>query len=168
MKHFSHPSGSSAEDNDINMAIENTVAVAKNEWKYVAEVALSLDKELPLVPCYLDQINQVFLSMIVNSAHAIEEKNGENSGQNGHITISTARQDNMAIITIKDDGAGIPEDVCAKVFDPFFTTKKLNKGTGQGLAIAHDVVVNTHRGTISVDSELGQGTVFSIALPLDV
>lgn len=168
MKHFSHPSGDAAENNDINMAIKNTVEVARNEWKYVSEVDLSLDKELPLVPCYLDQINQVVLSMIVNSAHAIAEKNGENSGQNGHISIATRRDNDMAIISIRDDGIGIPENVCARVFDPFFTTKKLNKGTGQGLAIVYDVVVNRHKGTIAVESEPGQGTVFTLSLPLDV
>jgi len=166
MKHFSHPSGNSAEPANINSAIENTVIVARNEWKYVAEVSLDLAPDLPLIPCFLDDFNQVILGMIVNSAHAIAQKYGDSSETRGAISISTRIQGEHAIIVLRDDGMGISKGVQEKIFDPFFTTKELNKGTGQGLAIARDIIVNKHHGTISVDSEEGVGTTFTIALPM--
>ena len=166
MKHFSHPSGNAAELANINSAIENTVIVARNEWKYISEVSLDLKPDLPLIPCFLDELNQVILGMIVNSAHAIAQKYGEKSGAVGKISISTEVEDEHVIIVIHDDGAGISKGVQEKIFDPFFTTKELNKGTGQGLAIARDVIVNKHHGTISVESEEGVGTTFTITLPV--
>lgn len=167
MKHFSHPSGAAPELNDINSALKNTVAVTTNEWKYAADIDFQLDPELPLVPCFLDELNQVFLSMIVNSAHAIEEKHGNDGNQKGNITIKTETVDNYVSVVISDDGVGISKEVKDKVFDPFFTTKELNKGTGQGLAIAYDAVVNRHNGAISVESEENVGTSFIISLPCE-
>lgn len=165
MKHFSHPSGDTPEFNDINSAIENTVSVARNEWKYVADVQLELSPHLPQIRCFLDELNQVFLGMIVNSAHSIEEKYGEADGKKGEIIISTQVNGDDSVIIIKDNGGGMPSSVAEKVFDPFFTTKEVNKGTGQGLAIAHDVIVNRHQGTISVQSTENEGTTFTITLP---
>ena len=165
MKHFSHPSGDTPEFNDINSAIENTVSVARNEWKYVADVQLELSPALPQVRCFLDELNQVFLGMIVNSAHAIEEKYGEADGKKGEIIISTESAGENIVITIKDNGGGMPKNIVEKVFDPFFSTKEVNKGTGQGLAIAHDVIVNRHEGAISVQSSENHGTTFTITLP---
>lgn len=166
MKHFSHPSGDKAVLADINSAIENTVVVARNEWKYFSEVTLHLDPDIPQVPCYLDELNQVFLAMIVNSAHAIAQKYGENKDRKGQIAISTEQEERGIVIVIADDGIGMSKGVKEKVFDPFFTTKEINKGTGQGLAIARDVIVNHHKGTITVESEEGIGTTFIIVLPL--
>lgn len=167
MKQFSHPSGDSPELSDLNKAIENTVTVTTNEWKYIAELNLELAPSLPMVPCYLDELNQVFLAMIVNSAHAIEEKNGKESGEKGKITIKTEVNNETVVVTISDNGNGIPKAVLDKVFDPFFTTKEVNKGTGQGLAIAHDVIVDRHNGSIIAESEEGNGTTFTISLPLE-
>ncbi len=166
MKHFSHPSGEVAEENDLNKAIESTVAVARNEWKYVAEVELLLAEDLPQVPCYLDEINQIFLAMIINSAQSIEEKFNHSDGIHGKIIITTKTRKNEVLITIEDNGKGMSETVVERIFDPFFTTKELNKGTGQGLAIVYDVIVNHHEGTIEVESTENIGTTFYITLPL--
>ncbi len=168
MKQFSHPSGENPEFNDINDAIKNTVSVASNEWKYVADVQLELAEDLPNVPCFLDELNQVILAMIVNSSHAIEAKYGKDADEKGTITLATRFTDENAIITLEDDGNGMPNNVAEKVFDPFFTTKAVNEGTGQGLAIAHNIIVDRHHGSISVQSQQGEGTVFIITLPLSL
>ncbi len=164
MKHFSHPTGSTPVLNDLNSAIQSTVAVTTNEWKYVAEIELQLEPDLPLVTCFLDELNQVFLVMIVNSAHAIEEKYGKDGEKKGKIIIKTESTEDSVSVIISDDGNGIPQNIKDKVFDPFFTTKELHKGTGQGLAIAYDTIVNQHNGTISLISEEKVGTSFIISL----
>ena len=165
MKEFSHP----AEDKtqlDLNRAIEGTVTVARNEWKYVAELETELDEEMGTVPCVPGDFNQVILNMIVNAAHAIADVVGESGDEKGRIRISTKRLGDWAEIRLADSGKGIAEDIRKKVFDPFFTTKEVGKGTGQGLSIAHNMVVNKHGGTIRVESEVGRGTTFIIRLPL--
>jgi|GEM_PF-2799190 len=166
MKEFSHP----AQDKtpvDLNAAIQSTVTVASNEWKYVAEVHTEFDPELPLVTCLPGQFNQVILNMIVNAAHAIADVIGNEPSDKGSITVSTGIVNGWAQIRIADSGAGMPEDVKRRIFDPFFTTKEVGKGTGQGLNIAHTVVVEKHGGTIEVDSTPGEGTCFTIQLPID-
>lgn len=168
MKNFSHVGGEEMQAVDLNRALETTLVVAKNEWKYQAEVETDLDAELPLVQCLPGDMNQVFLNMVVNAAHAIQVKRKQGtdgSGSKGRIRISTSRQGEFAAIQIQDDGCGIAPEHLTKVFDPFFTTKEVGKGTGQGLAISHDIVVNKHRGAIVVDSTPGQGTTFTIRLP---
>ncbi len=167
MKEFSHPGTDSKTNIDLNKAIESTITVAKNEWKYVAEIVTDFDSNLPLVPCLPAEINQVILNMIINAAHAIADslkKNG--SDGKGTIRITSRSKDNWAEVSISDTGTGIPENIRPKIFDPFFTTKEVGKGTGQGLAISHSVVVDKHGGTITVDSEVGKGTVFFVRLPL--
>ncbi len=165
MKQFSHPSNDRSEVN-VNQAIESTVTVASNEWKYVAEMDLDLAADMPYVYCDAGQFNQVLLNMIVNASHALADAGKGNAGGLGLISISSAHNDDWAEIRISDNGCGMPADVKARVFDPFFTTKDVGKGTGQGLSIAHDVVVNKHKGTITVESEPGEGTTFVIRLPL--
>ena len=166
MKEFSHPGTDEKKGIDINRAIENTITVAKNEWKYVANVSTDFDPDLPPVHCLPGEFNQVILNMIINSAHAIAEKVGQGSEQKGTIGLSTRRDGDFVEIRISDDGNGIREDIRSKVFDPFFTTKDVGKGTGQGLAISHSVIVKKHGGTIDFESKLGEGTTFIIKLPI--
>ncbi len=165
MKEFSHPSGSERTIADINQAIENTVIVSRNEWKYVAELKTNLDPALPEVPCFVDEFNQVILNMIVNASHAIQDVVGD-SGEKGEIIISTKKKINTVEIRISDSGTGIPNEIQHRIFDPFFTTKEVGKGTGQGLAIAHSVITQKHNGTLKMKSEPGKGATFIIELPL--
>jgi len=165
MKEFSHPGQAEKQQSDLNKQIESTITVSHNEWKYVAELTTDLDRELPLVPCLAAELNQVFLNIIVNAAHAIRDVVGE-SGDKGQITITSRQSHGWVEIRITDTGNGIPDHARAKVFDPFFTTKEVGKGTGQGLAIAHSVVVDKHGGTLTFETETGTGTTFVIRLPV--
>lgn len=165
MKRFTHPAGEFAEKCDLNAAIETTVTVTRNEWKYLAEIVLDLDRELPDVPCFIDQFNQVILIMIINSVHAIEARPEKSDDVKGLITISTRAAENVVEIQLTDNGIGMNGETQKKIFDPFFTTKAVNKGTGQGLAIANDIIVTQHKGTIEVVSEPGKGSTFVIRLP---
>ncbi|HUP03340.1 MAG TPA: PAS domain S-box protein [Bryobacteraceae bacterium] len=165
MKAFSHPARSEKASVDINRALESTILVSRNEWKYVAEVTQDFDPGLPLVPCLAGEMNQVFLNLIVNAAHAIGDA-VKDTGRKGAITVGTRRNGDWAEIRVQDTGAGIPDEIRTKIFDPFFTTKDVGKGTGQGLAIAHDVVVQKHRGEIDFVSAVGEGTTFFVRLPL--
>lgn len=165
MKEFSHPSLERT-PTDLNHAIANTITVATNEWKYVAKVETEFDATLPSVPVVPGEFNQVILNIVVNAAHAIGETNRGSSGAPGRIRITTRQVPGWAEILIADNGCGMPPQVQQKIFDPFFTTKPVGKGTGQGLSIAHNVIVKKHRGTITVASEPGQGTTFTIRIPL--
>ena len=167
MKEFSHPGSSEVMHTDINHLLENTIAVSQNEWKYVAEVETEFDPGLPAVPCFAGELNQVFLNIIINAAQAIAEGHGETEEISDAITIRTKARNDCIEIEIADTGSGIPESILEKIFDPFFTTKEVGKGTGQGLAIAHSVIVDKHHGTISCRSEVGKGTTFTISLPLE-
>ena len=166
MKEFSHPSQEKTMV-DLNKAIESTITVASNEWKYVADMQMDLDAGLPPVQCLPGDVNQVVLNIIVNAAHAIADVLDESSGEKGAITVSTRYLNNWAEIRIEDTGSGMPEDVKSRIFDPFYTTKEVGKGTGQGLSIAHAVIVEKHAGTIAVDSTPGQGTAFTIRIPIE-
>jgi len=166
MKNFSHHGEEKPKVTDINQAIENTIIVTKNEWKYVAELETDLAQDLPLVCCLLGSINQVLLNAIVNAVHAIAETDRKEEGE-ATINVSSAHEHPFVTIRIKDTGCGISKENQEKVFDPFFTTKEVGKGTGQGLAIAHDIVVNKHGGKIDIESEIGQGTTLIIQLPTD-
>ena len=166
MKNFAHPSGKQKMYSNINHGIEVTITISKNEWKYVSDLETDLDDNLPNVLCIIDEINQVILNMIINAAHSIEEKLGKNPIEKGKIHISTRKNENKVQIRIKDSGKGISKENLARIFDPFFTTKPVGRGTGQGLAIAHDIIVNKHNGAIEVESEVGDGAVFIITLPI--
>ena len=167
MKDFSHPA-TDRTPLDINRAMASTATVASNEWKYVAELVTSFDPALPQVPVMPGDFNQVILNMIVNAAHAISDVVGDGGNGRGTITLSTRRVDDWAEIRISDTGCGMTPETAARIFDPFFTTKAVGKGTGQGLAIAHNVIVDKHGGAIKVESTPGAGTTFVIRLPLDV
>lgn len=165
MKDFAHP-GLKKKAADLNKAIESTLTVARNEWKYVADVVTKFDPTLPLVPCVLSELNQVVLNLIINAAHAITEAANDTNKGKGTIIISTQHDEQCAEIRVSDTGSGIPEKVRERIFDPFFTTKEVGRGTGQGLAISHEVIVKKHKGTIKFETEVGRGTTFIIRLPL--
>ncbi len=167
MKEFSHPDGDEQVLVDLNRAIENTIAVSRNEWKYLAELEFTPTPNLPPVPCRLGEIQQVVLNLIVNAAHAIGDV-VDRGDEKGTITVSTALVDDIVEIRVNDSGTGIPPEVQGRIFDPFFTTKDVGRGTGQGLALARDFVVRKHRGTITFQTEMGKGTSFLVRLPLHV
>ncbi len=164
LKQFSHPGEEDKREANVNSAIENTLVVAANEIKYVAETELKLDPELPEIPCYLGELNQVFLNIIINAGHAIEATR-EPDDPLGRIMVETARHDESIEVRISDTGSGMPEEVIERIFQPFFTTKDVGKGTGQGLSIAYNIVVKRHGGSIDVKSTPGEGTTFTIFLP---
>jgi PAS domain S-box-containing protein len=165
MKEFSHPGTKEKIPLDLNHAIQSTITVAQNEWKYVAEMETNFESPLPPVSCLPGEFNQVILNLIVNAAHAIGERSKEASGQKGKITVQTGRYPTGVEIRIGDTGGGIPLEVRTKIFDPFFTTKEIGKGTGQGLAIARSIIVDKHEGSIDFESVIGKGTTFIIRLP---
>ena len=166
MKEFSHP-GADKTPVDLNRAIQSTITVATNEWKYVAEIRTEFDPALPHVTCLPGEFNQVILNMLVNAAHAITDVVGDGARGKGVITVTTRQVGEFAEIRISDTGCGITPEIREKIFDPFFTTKQVGKGTGQGLAIAHDVIVNKHGGTIGLESEPGKGSTFIIKIPVN-
>jgi PAS domain S-box-containing protein len=164
MKAFAHPDREEKDFADLNLALGNTLIVATNELKYVATVETEFG-DLPLVSCFLSDLNQVFLNLLVNAAHAIGDVVGK-SGQRGVIRVRTYREKDRAVVAISDTGTGIPANVQGRIFDPFFTTKEVGKGTGQGLALARSVVVEEHGGTLTFATEMGKGTTFFIHLPV--
>jgi signal transduction histidine kinase len=167
MKEFAHPDQAEKTHADLNQAIRSTLVIAHNEYKYVADVDTQFG-ELPLVPCYLGEINQVVLNLIINAAHAISDVI-KDTGRLGKLTISTRFDADADVVevVIADSGSGIPESARNQVFDPFFTTKEVGKGTGQGLAFARSVIVNKHGGTLRFETECGKGTAFFIRLPMN-
>jgi len=164
MKEFAHPDQSEMACADLNRALQTTLAVAKNEYKYVAEVTTDFGC-LPPVLCHVGDLNQVFLNLIVNAAHAVGDVVGK-GGSKGTIRITTCQEGDSARIDVADTGSGIPEAIRPRIFDPFFTTKEVGKGTGQGLAIARSIVVTKHHGSLTFESEVGKGTTFTIRLPI--
>jgi len=167
MKEYAHP-GATRREIDVNRAVESTVQVCRNEWKYVAKVELDLDPGVGLVPCFEGELKQVILNMVVNAAQAIGEDQQRRSERNlGTIGISTRRTTDELLIMIRDDGPGMDEKVRQRVFDPFFTTKEVGKGSGQGLSLAHAVIVTKHHGRIDLETAPGQGACFTLHLPLE-
>lgn len=167
MKEFAHPGQEEKTPVDLNRALESTIAVSTNEWKYVADIERNFEASLPLVPAMAGELNQVFLNILVNAAHAVGDTNDGGASGKGMITISTCSKGERVEVSIADTGTGIPDDIKERIFDPFFTTKEIGKGTGQGLAIAHSVIVQNHGGTLHCESSAGRGTTFSIQLPVN-
>ncbi len=166
MKDFTHPSSNEKTLSDLNQGIAATATISRNAWKYVADLTTELDPALPQVLCNLDEINQVVLNMVLNAADAIRDTLPSRNGAKGAITLVTRQVEGAVQVVVRDDGPGIPEAIRHRIFDPFFTTKEVGKGTGQGLAIAHDIVVNKHGGRIDLESNAGGGAAFVITLPL--
>lgn len=166
MKAFAHPDRGERTVADINAALRDTLTVATNELKYVATVEVDFGS-IPAVPCFLSDLNQVFLNLLVNAAHAIQDVVGT-SGKRGIIRVRTYEEKNHVVVAIGDTGSGIPPAIQGRIFDPFFTTKGVGKGTGQGLALAHSVVVEQHGGGITFETEPGRGTTFFVRIPATV
>ena len=167
MKEFSHPGSEVKVATDLSRTLESTVTVCRNEWKYVAEMVTDYQPEMPLVPCYPDELNQAVLNLIINASHAIDDAGRQDPSRlPGRIAVSTNMAGDMAEIRVSDTGMGIPEEIQARIFDPFFTTKEVGKGTGQGLTIVYDVVVSKHGGSITFETTSGKGTTFIIHLPM--
>ena len=166
LKEFAHPGGEDKMAADLNRVIENTATLARGEWKYVAELSLDLCPVMPTVVCDASAIAQVVLNMIVNAAHAIGDRLTTSERGAAVITVRTLVEGKYFSISIADTGCGMSEQTKSRIFDPFFTTKEVGRGSGQGLAIARAIVIDQHGGTITVDSELGTGTTFTIRLPI--
>jgi two-component system, NtrC family, sensor kinase len=147
---------------DINQIVQESLTMAKGEYQFCAFVETKFEK-VPFVPCVPDEINQVLLNLIVNSAHAIQSLKRT---EKGRIAMRTWSDNGMVHCSVADDGPGITEDIRSRIFNPFFTTKSPGKGTGLGLSISYDIIVNKHNGEISVDCPPEGGSIFTISLPL--
>ncbi len=157
LKDFAHPGEDEMTSVDINKGLESTLNVVNNEIKYKAEVIKDLGA-IPLVEGYPQQMNQVFMNILVNAAQAIEER--------GEIRVETRSLDGNVEVLISDTGLGIPEENLSKIFDPFFTTKEVGKGTGLGMNVAYNII-KKHNGIIDIESTVGKGTTFIIRIPAD-
>ncbi len=167
VKQLAHPGEVSKAQHDMNDIIRNAVTVSTNEWKYCSDMTLELDENLPDVFCLKSEMSQVLLNLIVNAAHAVEARIGQTPDIKGQIHIRTRVEEGNVVIEVEDSGTGMPEFVVERIFDPFFTTKDVGKGTGQGLAIAHNVVVLAHGGSIDVKTREGEGTTFVVRVPTE-
>lgn len=156
LKSFSRVDQSEILMANLNDCLESTLTIAWNELKYTCTVEREYDPELPPIPCHPQQLNQVFLNLLVNAAHAIEKS--------GVISVRTWHDDDRVHVSVSDTGKGIPPEIINRIFEPFFTTKEPGKGTGLGLSISYDIVTK-HGGTIEVESTPGVGTTFTIHLP---
>ncbi|MFK7994304.1 MAG: sensor histidine kinase [Granulosicoccus sp.] len=161
MNEFTHPDGEEKSKADINRALDTAATVAKNEYKYIAKLEKNF-QPLPPVECHIGDLNQVFLNLIVNAAHAISD----NGVKEGKIMIDTRAEKDVVRISISDNGGGIPDEITHRVFDPFFTTKEVGRGTGQGLTISHNIIVNKHGGQLIFAGNDFNGTTFQITLPI--
>lgn len=163
MKSFSHiDSSQSKQQADLHECLRNALTISRNSYKYIAEITTEFADDIRYIECFPSELNQVFLNLIINAAHAIEEKqNGV-----GLIKVKTRKLANMVEISIQDNGAGIDPAIQEKVFNIFFTTKEVGKGTGQGLSLSHSIVVERHHGKLFFESTQGMGTTFFIQLPL--
>ncbi len=157
MKEFSHAGSDKPEYTDVNKGLESTLNIVWNEIKYKAEVK-TLYGDIPQVLCYSQQLNQVFMNILVNAAHAIEGR--------GVITLRTFSENGNVVIEISDTGKGISPEHLSRIFEPFFTTKPVGMGTGLGLSVAY-AIIKKHNGEITVDSKVGAGTCFQVHIPVE-
>lgn len=155
LKNFSRPGEKQATDADLNVGIEQSLMVIWNELKYKATIHKELNS-LPFIKCYPQELNQVFMNLILNAVQSIPQK--------GEIWIRSSVENGSIRIEVEDNGAGIPPENINCIFDPFFTTKEVGHGTGLGLAISYGIVRN-HGGLIEVESEVGKGSRFTVVLP---
>lgn len=162
VKEFAHPGGAGGAPADLNHAVETALTVSHNIWKNVLEAELDLQPDLPPTICNIGEINQVFLNLIVNAAHAVESQARPSPGR---LRLRTRADGGMAEVRFEDDGPGVPADLHERIFDPFFTTKPVGKGTGQGLAICRNIVAVKHGGSLSLENREDGGAVFIVRLP---
>lgn len=167
MRRYAHPGGELKAAADINQVVEQAIDISKNEWKYHSVVHRELQPSLPRVPCHVNQVCQAILNIVLNAADAVDEAMAQGLVPRGIIVVKTGVRDRMAQVSIADNGVGMPEETAERVFEPFFTTKEPGQGTGQGLAIAYEIICNQHGGSLQVESREGKGTVFTILLPLE-
>jgi signal transduction histidine kinase len=167
MKEFSHPDAGVWRNEDLNQAIRTTLTIARNEYKYVADVVPDLDPDLPPVPCFGGAIQQVVLNLLVNAAHAVGEALRVRGESRGTITVQTRKDGSVVEIRVIDNGTGIPKAIQPRMFEEFFTTKPAGRGTGQGLHLCRQIVVVRHGGSIGFTTSEGQGTTFFVRLPLE-
>jgi PAS domain S-box-containing protein len=167
MRQLSHPGTDAFEKAEVNEIVRSASTVCRNHWKYVADLELELESHLPIIDCRIAAISQVLVNLIVNAGDAIADTLGpDHEKDKGLILIQTQNSGNSVTIRVSDSGCGIPEGNLSRIFEPFFTTKPVGKGTGQGLAIAYDTIVNKHKGTLRGESTVGFGTTFIITLPI--
>lgn len=166
-KAYAHPGASSKVAADVHEMLRDTVVLARNEWRYVAHLELDFQEGLAAVPCYTADLNQVLLNLVVNAAHAVQDQVGGEPEAKGTIRIRTLQKPAEVEIHISDSGVGMSPEVMSKIFVPFFTTKSVGRGTGQGLAIAREIIEKKHGGRLSCQSEPGRGTTFVVALPTE-
>jgi PAS domain S-box-containing protein len=164
LKDFARQSKQEKVPADLHRVVDSALTIAKNEYKFVANLETHLD-ELPPVLCNAGEIGQVVLNLVVNAAHAIGDV-VKGTKDKGLITVSTRCDGDSVVISIADTGTGIPEAIRSRIFDPFFTTKDVGKGSGQGLSIAWSIVKEHHRGELTYETEVGRGTTFTIRLPI--
>ncbi|NVN91031.1 MAG: PAS domain-containing protein [Desulfuromonadales bacterium] len=158
LKSFSHVDEAECKPSSINDCLNSTLNMARNEIKYVADVELEFDPDLPMLNCYPQQLYQVFMNLLVNAAHAIEG--------HGVIRIKTFRAGEDVVVRVSDTGRGIAPEHLSRIFEPFFTTKEVGKGTGLGLSISYDII-KKHGGIINVESRIGSGSTFTVRMPLN-
>jgi len=164
MKDLGHSDSRAMVLADLNRGLNSTLVVARGEIKHVADLEVDFG-EVPLIPCHAGELNQVFLNLVVNAAHAVGARHGENGGR-GKISVSTRVEGDYVVVEVADNGCGIADDKKARIFEPFFTTKPVGQGTGQGLAIARSIVVDKHRGSMTFESAAGEGTRFFVRIPI--
>ncbi|AQT68685.1 Sensor protein FixL [Anaerohalosphaera lusitana] len=164
MRDFSHLDERRMARADINKALESCLVMVRNEVKYVADVRTEMDRALPGIVCCIDELNQVFMNLIINAAQSIEQKI-KGTHNRGLITVGTLEEQDSIVVFVSDTGVGVSEEVSGRMFEPFFTTKPRGKGTGQGLAMAKTIVERKHKGKIEFETEPGQGATFKVCLP---
>jgi signal transduction histidine kinase len=157
LKDFSHVGETEWQVADLHHGIDSTLTIVSNEIKYKARVDKAYGV-LPPVTCLASQLNQVFMNLLVNAAHAVTKDRGT-------LVIRTGTDSGEVWVEIEDDGSGIAPDNLKRIFDPFFTTKPVGKGTGLGLSLSYGIV-KKHGGRIAVDSEVGRGTRFRVSIPI--
>ncbi len=168
LRNYAHPEREKPERFSPRVAISDALTLSETQWKHIAEVHTEITEEDVRISGYPSDFSQIMINMIINATHAIEERYGPDSAQQGRIDISLSSDSGNVMVQIRDNGSGMNEEVKARMFEPFFTTKKMGKGTGQGLAMVYASITGKHNGKITVDAAPDDGTRFTFILPKDV